>query len=485
MDQDETLLRPGETCWRLSAVDRAAFLIDGAEYFAAAKSAMLHAKRSIWLLAWVFDVLTRLTPDQNHKSRDPQHADRMGLLLRRISALRPVLDIRLLVWNMPPPIAASQIFAPQRGQAYFAGSRIKYCLDSTLPMSACQHQKVLVVDHRLAFLSGGDLGLDRWDTCDHADHDPRRRLPNGHHYPPRHEVTVMVEGPIAEDLGALFQGRWQTAVGETPPIEPVDEVLWPDQSPVHLRGGHCAIVRSGDQMGEGEALHLACIRAARFLIYIENQYLTSAVVVAALEQRLQEPAGPEIVVVGPSASPSFFDRLTMDGPRGLAVTRLRAADRFGHFEAYIARTAGDNAIIVHSKVMIIDDRLLRIGSANLNNRSAGLDSECDLAFEAPAGPDGAARRQAIAEFRSRLVGHFLGVEGEMVERAQADFGSLRDAITALDGEPRRLRRFEPALIGALSRFIAHWSLGDPVSRRDAWRPWRRRRCIKQKLAELV
>ena len=47
--------------------------------------------------------------------------------------------------------------------------------------------------------------------------------------------------------------------------------------------------------------------------------------------------------------------------------------------------------MVHSKVMIVDDTLLRVGSANLNNRSMGTDTECDLALEARN--DGRARRR--------------------------------------------------------------------------------------------
>ena len=39
-------------------------------------------------------------------------------------------------------------------------------------------------------------------------------------------------------------------------------------------------------------------------------------------------------------------------------------------------------IMIHSKVMIIDDCLLRVGSANLNQRSMGADTECDLTIEA-------------------------------------------------------------------------------------------------------
>ncbi|HEY0275012.1 MAG TPA: phospholipase D-like domain-containing protein [Paenirhodobacter sp.] len=33
---------------------------------------------------------------------------------------------------------------------------------------------------------------------------------------------------------------------------------------------------------------------------------------------------------------------------------------------------------MHAKVMIVDDRVLRVGSSNFNNRSLRLDSECDV-----------------------------------------------------------------------------------------------------------
>src|SRR3954452_10869548 len=62
------------------------------------------------------------------------------------------------------------------------------------------------------------------------------------------------------------------------------------------------------------------------------------------------------------------------------------------------------AIMVHSKVMIVDDGFLRVGSANLNNRSLGADSECDVAVEATR-----EKHEAfIRSVRHRLIGHFLG-----------------------------------------------------------------------------
>ncbi|MCH1922544.1 hypothetical protein L9G15_24345, partial [Shewanella sp. A3A] len=87
--------------------------------------------------------------------------------------------------------------------------------------------------------------------------------------------------------------------------------------------------------------------------------------------RLAAADGPEAVIVCPAHSPSYFDRLAMDPARAGFVRRLRAADRHGRFRILTPVAAFGTPIVVHSKVMVVDDRLLRVGSANLNNRSLG------------------------------------------------------------------------------------------------------------------
>jgi len=262
----DTILREGDTCWRLTRADALAFLVDGEAYFTAVKAAMARARRSIWLLAWVFDPLTRLQPNRLERSADPRTADRMGLLLRRTAALNPALDVRVLAWDMPFPINASQLFAPQRAVAEFLGSRVRFRLDSSLPNSACHHQKVLVIDGRVAFVSGGDLGADRWDTCDHVDHDPRRRLPNLRRYPARHDVAVMLEGPAALDCARLFADRWTRADGGWLEVEEPDRATdspWPRMVVPDLTGQRVALVRTqpawedAPEIREGLKLHLA------------------------------------------------------------------------------------------------------------------------------------------------------------------------------------------------------------------------------------
>jgi uncharacterized membrane protein YdjX (TVP38/TMEM64 family) len=92
---------------------------------------------------------------------------------------------------------------------------------------------------------------------------------------------------------------------------------------------------------------------------------------------------------------------------------------------------------VHSKVVVIDDDRLRVGSANVCNRSMGLDTECDMTVESHGRED---VREAIAGFRERLLGEHLAVEPERVREAVARHGSLGSAIEALRSDGRTLKR---------------------------------------------
>ena len=86
--------------------------------------------------------------------------------------------------------------------------------------------------------------------------------------------------------------------------------------------------------------------------------------------------------------------------------------------------------------MIADDAFLRIGSANLNNRSMGLDTECDLALEARGRQDVA---QTIRRFRDRLLAEHAGVPLERASAACDRHASLAAAIAALGTASRELR----------------------------------------------
>jgi phosphatidylserine/phosphatidylglycerophosphate/cardiolipin synthase-like enzyme len=193
------------------------------------------------------------------------------------------------------------------------------------------------------------------------------------------------------------------------------------------------------------------------------------VITEALARRLTQADGPDVVLIATGASPSWFDQLTMDRTRGAMIWRLRAADIFGRFRALYPTTTAGSKIIVHSKTSVFDDRIVRVGSANLNNRSLGFDTEIELAVEC----DDEDGRRHVAAFRDRLVGHFIGYTGEAVAKARAEHGRLSLAIDVLNREGR-LAQIDPRRQGPFGEFIAAYHMGDPADVADAWRLGRRR-----------
>jgi phosphatidylserine/phosphatidylglycerophosphate/cardiolipin synthase-like enzyme len=469
-----SVLIPGETCWRTETAGRCAFLVDTEAYFTALYEAFQKARRSILVLGWGFDPRTRLFPDGYDGPDDP---DEVGHVLLRLSRERPELDIRLLIWKSALPVAATQEFFPHKARKWFEGSRVKFRLDDHVPFGACHHQKVVVIDDRLAFVGGGDIGVDRWDTPGHLDVDLRRIMPDQECHAPRHEVMAMVDGEAARAFGEHFRVRWRLGPTEEPITPPPDAGgdPWPDHVPPHMTDVRVGIARTTPRwrthppVGELKRLALAAIAQARDTIYLENQYFTSPVITEALARRLAEPDGPQVVLITTGQSPSWFDQATMDRARGAAVWRLRIADVFGRFRALYPQTPNGSTIIVHSKTSIFDDRLARVGSANLNNRSQGFDTEIELAVEAKDED----QRRMIETLRDRLVGHFMGYTGDAVAKARADHGGLVGAIDALNREGR-LQAIHPTRNSHVSDFIAAYHLGDPYDTVDSWKPWRRR-----------
>jgi len=467
-----SLLRANETCWRTAPAGRVKVLVDGQDYYGLLLRALRSARRSIHLLGWSFDPETALAPGQ----ADPSV---IGHVLIALATANPALDVRLLAWRSALPIAATQGFFPHRAKVWFRDSPVRFELDDSVPLGACHHQKIVVIDDTLAFIGSADFGPDRWDTGAHLDNDPRRGGAGGKPHGPRHEVMAMADGPIAAALGDLFRERWRNGVGPLPDPAPglgaVEAEAWPPDVAPDLTGSSLAIARTapawrgGPGVREIAALTLEAIAEAKSLIYLENQYFTWPLAVEALARRLAEPAGPEIVLVCSEQSPSYFDRITMDRARSTALWRLKTSDVHGRFHALAPYAPGGRPIIAHAKLMVIDDRLARISSANLNNRSHGFDTECELAIEADT-PEAAA---SVAALRDRLAGHWVGRSAEDVAEMRRLTGSLAQGLWALDGG-RRLRPLEARRLGLIGEFIADFHIGDPTGVSDSWKPWRRR-----------
>jgi phosphatidylserine/phosphatidylglycerophosphate/cardiolipin synthase-like enzyme len=191
---------------------------------------------------------------------------------------------------------------------------------------------------------------------------------------------------------------------------------------------------------EVEDLYLDLIAAAGSYIYIESQYFTAQALGDALALRLAEPEGPEVVVVTRVGSTGWLEAPTMTALRTVLLQKLRDADVHHRFHAWYPDTPGELCCDLHSKVMIVDDEWLRVGSANFANRSMGVDTECDLVLEARGDP---LTRGAIASARNALLAEHLGVSAGEVEATLARTRSLGVTLETLAGNSTRtLRPFE-------------------------------------------
>ena len=84
-------------------------------------------------------------------------------------------------------------------------------------------------------------------------------------------------------------------------------------------------------------------------------------------------------------SHGWLEAMTMHVLRTRLIREPQAADRHGRFHIYYPHVEGlteTTCVGVHSKVTVVDDEWSRIASANVSNRSMGLDTECDLVVKA-------------------------------------------------------------------------------------------------------
>jgi phospholipase D1/2 len=434
------ILQEGRNCWRLAHARRAAFLVDGEAYFGAFARAVERAEKCVFISAWDINSRVRLRPGEPPGPLP----DELGPFLLAMLDRRRDLHVYVLDWDYSVVYALERDIVPLLRFDWRAHGRLHFRWDGEYPPGTSQHQKVVVVDDKVAFAGGFDLASSRWDTSRHLPGDPRRVNVWGRAYAPHHDVQMIVDGEAAAALASLMRRRWRLATGRR--LKPVRAAgdPWPEGLRPDLEDVIVAISRTqpawrgSPEVREIEALHLDAIAAARRSIYIENQYFTSTRVAAALGARLEERDGPDVVLVLPCACTGWLEESTMGIARARVLRKLREHDRHGRLRAYfpVVPGLGSGQIVnIHSKVLVIDDRLVKVGSANASNRSLGADRECDLAIESRGDPR---VERAIARFRNGLLSEYLDVSPDRMAERLEEKGSLVAAVEACRGAGRTL-----------------------------------------------
>ncbi|MBK4216018.1 phospholipase [Paracoccus caeni] len=463
---------PGENCWRVEKADRFSVIIDGAAYFSALRQSLLKARRLVMLIGWDFDFEIEMLPGESDADGNAPDGlpNAIGPFLDALVDRQKGLDIYLLKWSGGALIAPGGV-APALQVKFMSPEQIHLAFDGRHPIGASHHQKVVVIDDSLAFCGGIDVTAGRWDTPRHASNDPCRANADGDIAQPWHDATTVMSGPAAAALSELCRNRWERA-NDAPMDEDFDPSvrLWPKSVEIDFTGIEVAIARTeppeSDRpiTAEIERLYLDSIASARDTIYLESQYFAADSITEAIRLRLQEPDGPEIVVINPDEAQGMVEDRAMHITRSRMIRELSQQDPHGRFViVYPVNDAGED-IYVHAKICIIDDCFLRIGSSNIDRRSMGFDTECDVAIIGETRAD----RRRILQIRNGLIAEHLGVTADEVRQAIRRRGSLIDAIDALnDISGRGLHPITPRREGVLGRFLADTRFFDPRYRHSA------------------
>jgi phosphatidylserine/phosphatidylglycerophosphate/cardiolipin synthase-like enzyme len=475
-DDGESGVSP--SVWRYAKATRAHVVVDAAAYFDLMQEAMLGARQQLLLIGWDFDTRIRLGSGRRWwnlplKSRFPA---RLGAFVVWLVKRRRSLQVRVLKWNFG---ALKFIF---RGTMvvdlyrWWRQDQIDFKFDSAHPLGASHHQKIVVIDDCFAVCGGIDMTSDRWDTPAHLEHDSRRRRPTGRSYDPWHDMTMMVEGEAAKALGDLGRARWERAGGEPiEPCRPQQESPWPERLEAEFTDVEVGIARTRaaydgcPEICEIESLFVEHIERARNFIYAESQYFASRRVAETIAKRMSEPDPPEFLLVNPLTAEGWLEQTAMDGARVQLCHAIAECDPHRRFRIFIPFAAAGTPIYVHAKLMIVDDEVVRIGSANLNNRSMGMDTECDLFIDS-ARPGNAHAAPAIKRLRHALLAEHCGIDPESIAPLLARFGSMAAMVDALDMPGKRLSPFALRPLTEAEKAVADNALLDPERPDEMFEP---------------
>jgi phosphatidylserine/phosphatidylglycerophosphate/cardiolipin synthase-like enzyme/uncharacterized membrane protein YdjX (TVP38/TMEM64 family) len=465
-DAGKRVARPGDTCWRREHAHRAAFLVDAADYFRALRSSIIKAERSVMLLGWDVHSKTPLIPGDPDRLAADGWPVRLGDVLLEAVKRNRRLRIDVLSWDFAVVFALDREILPLYRLPWKSHRRLRLVLDADHPPAGSHHQKVAVIDDKLAYCGGIDVTTSRWDTREHAA-DPAQRLnPDGRTYRPFHDVQMVLDGAAAAALADLARIRWLRATGRRRRTvvsrgDPWPVGIAPDLTEVMVGIARTEpAYRDRPEIREVERLHLAALKSAQRVVYIENQYFTSVVVADAIAESLERPSGPEFIIVLPFSCLGWLEETAMGVGRTRILRRLREIDRHGRLAVYYPQLPDQppEALSVHSKLMVVDDALVRVGSSNLSNRSMSLDTECDLVVEAEGRQDVS---EAILRFRNGLIAEHSGCSVEEVEAAFAAYPSAIEAVESLRRPGRSLQPHTNEVSPALDSVTPEYSIIDP------------------------
>jgi phospholipase D1/2 len=463
-DDGSSVLELGHNVWRAARADAAGVLVDAADYYAAFHQAALRARRSIILSGWQFD---RGVPLLRGDACPPGAEVRLLRFLNLLCEQKPELEIYILAWDFHVVFALEREWMQSLYFEWATNERLHFRFDDTQAAQGAHHQKFVVIDRAVSFVGGIDLCEARWDDRRHRTDNPLRTS-QGVASKPYHDVQACLFGcDTADVLRELFTDRWARTEGPALSLSaceyPADRESLP-RGALPLGAGMVAFSRTDARAPENtvrevQRLLVDAIGAAERLVYIETQYFSSQVVCEALLSRMRAEGRQrlEIVIIINAKPEALKEELAVGLRQAKVLSRLATtAEETRHaFGAYLTLSDGEAkdrpATYIHSKLLSIDDRFLTLGSANLTNRSMGVDTELNVSWEA-AGASGDDRqlKEHIRALRISLLAEHAGLLDAAPASLDTELGNIEGLVERLDrlaaAEGARLRPVVPTRV---------------------------------------
>ncbi|MFN8395579.1 MAG: phospholipase D-like domain-containing protein [Bacteroidia bacterium] len=323
-------------------------------------------------------------------------------------------------------------------------------LDSRLRPNtvSSHHQKHVLLksgNQHHAYVGGIDLSVDRWDTPDHDS--PRHREKEW--LDAWHDAQCRVTGPAVRQVFEQFAQRWNVPgpgndayLPTAAAPEPIRSLLPPANGNFGtvnvqvLRTLVCGKVYPFAPDGEQSvrAAYELAIKRAKHFIYIEDQYFWPCSLIRLLAEKAKQEVKIILVLAKDYDVPSGALKSAHQEMRWESIEIVARSAPGNMYVFHLEQKGNRKQIYVHSKLMIVDDCFVSIGSANINNRSHTNDSELQLSMidddqlEIPMGNGKATVCRFAHELRKQLWGEHLGI---------SNLDELANPIASLTRFPNR------------------------------------------------
>lgn len=222
-----------------------------------------------------------------------------------------------------------------------------YDLNSVNRLNNRTHRKLLVIDGKVGFTGGVGIA-DCW---------------NGHGESPDHwrDMHYRIEGPVVAQLQSAFLDNWMKTTEHV-----IDgEEYFPPLTPVGSQKAQVfkSSIRGGSE--SVELMYLLSIAAARKTVRIGIAYFVpDDLVIQSLVDATHRGVSVEIIVPGYNTDEK--------------IVRRASRSRWGELLKHGVKIYEYQPTMYHTKLLIVDDLWVSIGSSNLDDRSFRLNDEANL-----------------------------------------------------------------------------------------------------------